>query len=158
MSGQTGTPPPLDPSMEDILASIRKILNEDEQATSTPDRAPPPAPPPAAAEPEPFALTPEMIVNDRAPRAEQPPPAAPADGGIVAPAVAAAAAATLGSLARSVTSDRSPALHAGGPTLEEIVRDEIRPLLKDWLDANLPALVERVVRSEIERVVHRATG
>ena len=36
------------------------------------------------------------------------------------------------------------------------MRDELRPLLKDWLDANLPPLVERLVRTEIERVVGRA--
>jgi cell pole-organizing protein PopZ len=36
------------------------------------------------------------------------------------------------------------------------VREEIRPILKDWLDAHLPPLVERLVRAEIERVVNRA--
>jgi cell pole-organizing protein PopZ len=36
------------------------------------------------------------------------------------------------------------------------VREELRPLLKDWLDANLPPMVERLVRAEIERVVGRA--
>jgi uncharacterized protein len=35
------------------------------------------------------------------------------------------------------------------------VREEIRPLLKSWLDANLPPIVERLVRTEIERVVGR---
>jgi hypothetical protein len=138
--------------MEDILASIRRILNEDEQA-------PPPAIPPQAAAEEPFPLTPEMIVTDAAPRQADPPPAAmPSEASLVAPAVAAAAAATLGSLARSVAPERGPQLRAGGPTLEEMVREELRPMLKEWLDANLPALVERVVRSEIERVVTRAAG
>jgi cell pole-organizing protein PopZ len=37
-----------------------------------------------------------------------------------------------------------------------LVRDEIRPILKEWLDANLPSMVERLVRAEIERVVNRA--
>jgi hypothetical protein len=37
-------------------------------------------------------------------------------------------------------------------TLEDLVREMLRPLLKSWLDDNLPALVERMVRSEIERV------
>ena len=44
----------------------------------------------------------------------------------------------------------------GGPTIEDIVREELRPLLKQWLDTNLPPLVERLVRTEIERVVGRA--
>ena len=53
-------------------------------------------------------------------------------------------------------SSRTAQVHAGGPTIEDIVRDEIRPMLKQWLDANLPPLVERLVRTEIERVVGRA--
>jgi cell pole-organizing protein PopZ len=52
--------------------------------------------------------------------------------------------------------ERSTQVHSGGPTLEDIVRAELRPLLKDWLDAHLPPLVERLVRVEIERVVGRA--
>jgi hypothetical protein len=37
-------------------------------------------------------------------------------------------------------------------TLEDIVKEMMRPMLKDWLDENLPGLVERIVRAEIERV------
>jgi cell pole-organizing protein PopZ len=37
-------------------------------------------------------------------------------------------------------------------TLEDIVKEMMRPMLKAWLDENLPGLVERMVRSEIERV------
>ena len=37
-------------------------------------------------------------------------------------------------------------------TLEAIVRDMLRPMLKQWLDENLPATVERIVEKEIERV------
>jgi cell pole-organizing protein PopZ len=39
-----------------------------------------------------------------------------------------------------------------GRTLEDLVREMLRPLLKNWLDDNLPGLVERLVRAEIERV------
>ncbi len=52
--------------------------------------------------------------------------------------------------------DRTTQVHSGGPTIEDLVREELRPLLKDWLDTNLPPLVERLVRAEIERVVGRA--
>ncbi len=45
---------------------------------------------------------------------------------------------------------------AEGRTLEDIVKALMRPLLKEWLDANLPHLVDRIVREEIERVVGRA--
>lgn len=37
-------------------------------------------------------------------------------------------------------------------TLEDLVREMLRPLLKAWLDDNLPGVVERMVRAEIERV------
>ena len=37
-------------------------------------------------------------------------------------------------------------------TLEDLVKEMMRPMLKSWLDDNLPGLVERVVRAEIERV------
>jgi uncharacterized protein len=40
-------------------------------------------------------------------------------------------------------------------TLEDLVRDMLRPMLKAWLDDNLPAMVERLVRAEIERVSRR---
>ena len=38
------------------------------------------------------------------------------------------------------------------PTLEDVVRDTHRPMLKSWLDENLPRVVERLVQEEIERV------
>jgi len=40
----------------------------------------------------------------------------------------------------------------GGRTLEEVVSELLRPMLKSWLDENLPEMVERLVRAEIERV------
>ena len=38
------------------------------------------------------------------------------------------------------------------PTLEDIVREALRPMLKSWLDENLPRVVERMVQAEVERV------
>ena len=54
-----------------------------------------------------------------------------------------------------MSQDRSVAVSRGGVSLEDIVREEIRPLLKSWLDSHLPSLVERIVRAEIERVIDR---
>jgi uncharacterized protein len=73
----------------------------------------------------------------------------------VAPEAAAAAASSVGNLVRTLAAERAMKVHTGGPTIEEIVREEIRPLLKAWLDENLPPMVERLVRLEIERVVGR---
>ena len=42
-------------------------------------------------------------------------------------------------------------------TLEDLVREMLKPMLKAWLDDNLPNMVERLVRAEIERVISRAT-
>lgn len=39
-----------------------------------------------------------------------------------------------------------------GRTLDDLVKEMLRPMLKDWLDDNLPTIVERLVRAEIERV------
>jgi cell pole-organizing protein PopZ len=40
-------------------------------------------------------------------------------------------------------------------TLEDLVREMLKPMLKAWLDANLPDMVERLVRAEIERLSRR---
>ena len=187
----SGTAPPpaggQDQSMDDILASIRRILNEDEAAAEAADVAPPAqpeaepepepdpeafaappppiapapviAPPPMARSgPEPVELTSDMLVTP-----PNLPPAAPPRMGLgmddasdlIAPAAAAAAAASVGSLLRAVSSERGSQVYRGGPSIEDVVREEIRPILKDWLDHHLPPLVERLVRAEIERVVNR---
>lgn len=161
------SPAPGDPQMDDILASIRRILNEDDPNAAT---LPPPAPavPPAPAEaaPEPLELTEAMMVQPppatgTAPPAGEPdpapaaPPAAPSPETLVAPAVVAATTAAVGQLLRTVAQERAALVSKGGPTIEDVVREEIRPLLKAWLDQHLPPLVERLVRAEIERVVGR---
>jgi uncharacterized protein len=139
-----------DPSMEDILGSIRRILSEDEVAIP-----PPPGPVPKAAVPEILDMTEDTLVADQA-QVPSPvptnPPAEP-DRLLIAPAVAAAAAASVGTLLRAVAANRSSAVTRGGPSIEDVVRAELRPMLKEWLDAHLPGMVERLVRIEIERVL-----
>lgn len=44
------------------------------------------------------------------------------------------------------------------PMLERVMRDLLRPLIKTWLDDHLPAMVERLVRAEIERVARGQRG
>jgi len=92
--------------------------------------------PEAPAEPEPE------------PVARPEPAAAPS---LLSPDAQATASAAFGALASTMLS------HSGGArTLEQIVEDLLRPLLKAWLDDNLPPMVERMVREEIERVARRA--
>ncbi len=145
--------------MEDILASIRRILSEDEAPAAG-------ANPPAADAPVDgvLVLDPAMMVPDPAHEAEPvahmpsapvaPPPMQHEPSTLVAPEAAAAAASSVESLVRTLA-ERTMRVHSGGPTIEDIVREELRPMLKTWLDANLPPLVERLVRAEIERVVGR---
>jgi cell pole-organizing protein PopZ len=69
---------------------------------------------------------------------------------------AAAAFAQLGALPRERRREGELPLGGADRTLEDIVRDMLRPLLQTWLDENLPRLVERLVREEIARVVGEA--
>jgi cell pole-organizing protein PopZ len=149
--------------MDDILASIRRILNEDEAQAGAGQAASQPA--------EPIDLTEAMMVPP-APGAEPAPAPSPqpartevslsagelpiAADALVAPAVAAATTAAVGQLLRAVAQERGAPVHRGGPSIEDVVREELRPLLKAWLDQHLPPIVERLVRAEIERVVGRA--
>ena len=204
--------------MEDILASIRKILDEDDAAKAPgetkaePHRAPdpphheapaddvlmldesmmvpeepqashafpalqapaeavpagvaPPAPerglqipvPPRPAVPEP--VPPAPVASESAPPVPMPPPAItmPLAAPLVSPAAAGAASGSVEMLMRTLARERTTATHRGGPTIEDLVREEMRPLLRDWLDTHLPPLVERLVRTEIERVVNRMSS
>jgi cell pole-organizing protein PopZ len=210
-----------EPSMEEILASIRRIIADDDKPAAKPEakaepkpepappaaKAPPPPPPkpepsgggskqddidammaglmdepaepeppPPRPEPEPepdvLELTEAMqapapafrkieahqdVVFDEAPeparRAAEPPRQAPPpprqmavpDASIMSSATAAAVDSAFNALAQTV-------LVQNAKTLEDLVKEMLRPMLQHWLDNNLPTLVERLVRQEIERV------
>jgi cell pole-organizing protein PopZ len=70
------------------------------------------------------------------------------DAPLLSPRATAAVDTAFNSLANTV-------LLQNPRTLEDLVRDMLRPMLKSWLDANLPDLVERMVRAEIERLSRR---
>jgi uncharacterized protein len=169
-SGQSG-----DPSMEDILASIRRILSEEEGGPATPEAESPPAatstPPPVAddvlvldtsmmvAEPEPHPapVAAPNLAPQPAPLAEpEPAPVLNPAAGLLAPETEQAASGAMNELVRRLAAERQTQIHSSGPTIEDLVRSELRPMLKSWLDQHLPPLVERLVRAEIERVVGRA--
>ena len=59
---------------------------------------------------------------------------------------------------RTLEAERQPAARSAGMTVDELVREELRPVLKKWLDENLAPIVERLVRAEIERVVGRSNS
>jgi len=168
--------------MEEILASIRKIISDDAPGAATPaageaasdvieltqmvqddgsvvDVKPAPVPevpPMAAAAPPPSPAA--------TPAAPPPKPAAasPAPETLVSPKAATAAGSALSSLASTVEIERlaatpvtSTLLGNGARTVEDMVIELMRPLLKQWLDENLPATVDRLVQKEIERIARR---
>jgi cell pole-organizing protein PopZ len=75
--------------------------------------------------------------------------------GLIGEVTTSAISSTVGQLLRSITTDRTVAVSRGGLTIEDIVREEIKPMLKAWFDSHLPSLVERIVRAEIGRVIDR---
>ena len=155
-----------EPSMEEILASIRRIIAEDNKDGGTP----------SAAEQDILELTDRVeadgsvvsLATRMAPRAEtrEPPPiavapyepaakTAPASDSVISADTAAASIAALSELTRETS--RGSAM-SGDRALEEATRELLKPLLKAWLDTNLPPLIERIVREEIARLAREAGG
>ena len=88
----------------------------------------------------------ERAPADEAVSAPQPSAAGEdAGGGLISSATGAAVDSAFNALAQTV-------LVHNARTLEDLVREMLRPMLKVWLDDNLPGMVERLVRAEIERV------
>lgn len=197
-----------EPTMEEILASIRRIINEDDEpqagaAAAAEPAAPAPEPEPvfeAAPEPEPepeaasdeinieddvleltdrveeetegtspMAIADDLMIVDREDEtaaepepepepepvmAQTPQPAAPApaqdEDSLLAEPAASAAAGAFAALTENLRVSSE-----NGQTLEGIVRELMRPMLKQWLDENLPSIVEAKVQEEIERVARR---
>jgi cell pole-organizing protein PopZ len=165
-----------EPTMEEILASIRRIISEDDTPESNASAAPPPVeepPPPPASEPEPaipldddFGAmaasdfdddSDELELIDKvethgdldiysAPAEPAPEPELPDLGALVSPPAAAVAAAAFGRLSGTMP------MPAAGRTLEDVVRELLRPLMQQWLDENLPGIVQRAVDAEVSRI------
>lgn len=165
-----------EPTMEEILASIRRIISEDD-APAEAEPAPEPEAEPVAEEPpeddvleltdpiEPAA--PVESVGDidiyspepePEPAPEPPPPPAPEPSvpsgfsrdevaeTLVGDHAATLAASAFGSLSSALLMPKD------GRTLEDVVRELLRPLLKEWLDQNLPRIVETKVEEEVHRI------
>lgn len=168
--------------MEEILASIRRIISEDDPPAEG-------AAPEAAAEAEPEEAEPPVYVVDAEPEEDdgvleltekvesvgdldvyaspadeaeeeeleveleapvepEPPPVVDVGEGLVGPIAASAAASAFGQLSAAIQ------MPADGRTLEDVVRELLRPLLKQWLDDNLPGIVQATVDKEVERIAN----
>jgi uncharacterized protein len=160
-----------EPSMEEILASIRTIISEErgpakasepkvgpvkpagpaivyskeppaprgsEQPTQRSEPTPPPEPNPPRVVWEQPRREPEAAENPNLPATD--------DGPLLSPETDKAVASAFDALSANLAA-RSAELAEG------LAREMLRPMLKVWLDENLPGIVERLVRAEIERVV-----
>jgi cell pole-organizing protein PopZ len=127
--------------MDEILASIRRIISDDPAPADDAQ-----APPPPVVEPGGEPLH-EDVMTDTPSRADEP---------LVGDAAASASASafdTLAATAQDVAAARPViALPAPGRTLEDLAADLLRPLLKTWLDENLPDIVRDRVDEEVRRI------
>ncbi len=141
--------------MDEILTSIRRMIHEEHPVVNIHQTGG------THTEGDDVLLLDESMISGEDNADHAAPSAAPRhaqiDPNLVAPAAAAAAAASVGELMRQLGQDRTAQVSRHGPTLEDLVREQIRPVMKEWLDAHLPSLVERLVRVEIERVISRAS-
>ena len=179
-----------DPSMDDILASIRKIISDDEaraqvnggqtaahasgSATLAPAKRddvllltdlveePKGGPRPTSLplpriDPVSASDMPQPTIGGHVPSGDP-----GVDQALVAVGAAGVASSALDRLSQAVQDsvpapaapDPGPTMGAG-KTLEDLVKEMLRPMLKDWLDKNLPPMVERFVEREIVRLTRR---
>ena len=132
-----------EPSMEDILSSIRKIIAEDNAAAAA---SVSPARPRGRTQPVADAAVSDEVLElteNASVSAGEP---------ILSPVAAAASLEALSSLSKLVVKPEVP----GSDTLEGLVREMLKPLLKEWLDAHLPEIVERMVAQEVTRLTRQA--
>ena len=131
--------------MEDILSSIRRVIARDETPGARAQRV-------AAANEDVLDLHEEEAADDAMADA---PPVIPTEEELLSAASADATRQSLDALTAAVAPAVAavlPAAATGGRTMEEVVIEALRPMLKEWLDANLPTMVEAMVAKEISRI------
>ena len=135
-----------EPSMEDILASIKRVIAEEKEL-----RAAVPPPLPDAADDEGAE---DVLELDESMAAEPGEAQPPADLGppLLDEEVAGSSREKLEQLSTLAAS--APPQPQGNP-LEEMLREMLRPVLKQWLDENLPRIVDEHVKREISRITGR---
>jgi uncharacterized protein len=159
-------PPAPEPAASNNQDDIDAMLASLDAATPEADIRPAPQP-----EADVFELTDEMALPDPTPppassfnkiepaddiefsearRARQPVHEPPFDNSPPGPAILSRS--TVSAVESAFNSLANTVLSNNARTLEDLVKEMLRPMLKSWLDDNLPGLVERIVKAEIERV------
>jgi cell pole-organizing protein PopZ len=136
-----------------VAEPIEEVLHDDEPELVDPEDVafeidPEPQPAPVMPAPQAFLPPSPPPARPMAPPPPMPDPTLSSDMAeqLLAPATDAAVQANMSRLSALA----GPNL--GGITVEAMIRDMLRPMLKDWLDENLPTLVERMVEKEIARI------
>ncbi len=141
-----------EPSVEEILESIKKVIARDNREAQQVERSRRESAgvrvgADAAEDDEPeevLDLAEELIHGDLA---ERP------DAGLTTESAARSMRDSLAALAMISEPGAPPQIVRSGETsLEGLVRDMLRPMLAEWLDRNLPEMVERLVKAEIARI------
>jgi cell pole-organizing protein PopZ len=134
-----------EPSVEEILESIKKVIARDNRANAAEERRLRESR--DVTEPSPAA---EDDILELAESAEVPQPVAP----LIAEDTRSSISDSLAALAMLAEPSAPPQIVRSGETsLEGMTRDLLRPALAEWLEKNLPAIVERMVAAEIARIV-----
>lgn len=141
LSSQVMQTPGREPSMEDILASIKKVIAEEKELRTA-------VRPADSAENEPEEETGEDVLELKEPLA----PAMDLGPPLVDEEVAGQSRQKLEAL--QTVAATVPPVPSANP-LEEIIREMLRPMLKQWLDEHLPQMVDEHVKREISRITGR---
>lgn len=135
-----------EPSVEEILESIKKVIARDNRAEAAQARVR--AEPPARPAPRPVEIL-ELTETEAEPRND----ADDEVGGLIADAATNSMRESLAALSMLAQPGVAPQIVRSGETsLEGLVREMLKPLLADWLARNLPDMVEKMVSAEIARI------
>jgi cell pole-organizing protein PopZ len=130
-------------SIQDILASIKKVMERDSEGGQDSE----------SGRGEAGDLSGDPVEDEGA----EPRPAA-ANPALTGSNAILAVRESLAALARVSRPGTEPQIGASGDeSLDIVTRAMLRPMIAEWLDANLPAMVERMVEAEIARIVERRT-
>ena len=167
-----------EPSMEEILASIRRIIADEKDPATAAALVPEEEAPKedvldltqmvqddgsvSDVKPDDHEIEMAPLPREAPPVYTPPPPVEPvAVDSFLSDNAASAATSSLASLASTVEVERRASFTGhtligdSHRTLEDLVMALMRPMLKDWLDQNLPTVVERIVQKEVERISRR---
>lgn len=173
-----------EPSIEEILASIRQIISDDDEEAGDESEAdsgdedviddpirhenndvlelteddlaesdPEPEPEPEEM-PEPEVEMIDRLEEEAQMDPEPKPEARPVPSDILSSGTQSAALGSISKLKSKMPIESSRSYD--GVTLEDIVRELLHPMLREWMDDNLPPMVERIVQKELEKLARRA--